>query len=213
MDSKRGTVLAAPRRVMTMPRHPATRWRVTIVDDHEPSRADVRAAVAAAGGEVVGEASRGADALGMVTSARPDVAVFAVGLPDGDGVSAAAAVTTATGCPVVLFTSHTRDELVARAQAAGVMAYLLKPLRAAELAPALDLAIARFAETRQLRQTLEERKVIERAKGRLMDKLNLTEEEAFRRLRRAAMNSRRPMVEIARALLVSESVTEDLPRI
>jgi two-component system, response regulator PdtaR len=213
MDSKRGTVLAAPTRTMTMPRHPTARWRVSIVDDHEPSRADVRAAVAAAGGEVVGEASRGADALGMVTSARPDVVVFAVGLPDGDGVAAAALVTTTTGCPVVLFTSHTRDELVARAQAAGVMAYLLKPLRAAELAPALDLAVARFAETRQLRQTLEERKVIERAKGRLMDKLNLTEEEAFRRLRRAAMNSRRPMVEIARALLVSESVTEDLPRI
>jgi AmiR/NasT family two-component response regulator len=189
------------------------RWRVGIVDDHEPSRADVRAAVVAAGGEVAGEATRAADAATMVSSVRPDVVIFAVGLPDGDGVAAAAAVTSASGCPVVVFTSHTRDELVARAQAAGVMAYLLKPLRAAELAPALDLAVARFAETRQLRQTLEERKVIERAKGRLMDKLNLTEEEAFRRLRRAAMNSRRPMVEIARALLVSESVTEDLPRI
>jgi len=102
---------------------------------------------------------------------------------------------------------------VARAQAGGVMAYLLKPLRPAELAPTLDLAVARFAETRQLRQTLEERKIIERAKGRVMERLNLTEDDAFRRLRRAAMNSRRPMVEIARALLVSESVTENLPRI
>jgi AmiR/NasT family two-component response regulator len=189
------------------------RWRVGIVDDHEPSRADVRAAVVAAGGEVAGEATRAADAATMVSSVRPDVVIFAVGLPDGDGVAAAAAVTSASGCPVVLFTSHTRDELVARAQSAGVMAYLLKPLRPAELAPSLDLAVARFAETRQLRRTLEERKIIERAKGRLMDKLNLTEEEAFRRLRRAAMNSRRPMVELARALLVSESVTEDLPRI
>ena len=189
------------------------RWRVGIVDDHEPSRADVRAAVVAAGGEVAGEATRAADAATMVSSVRPDVVIFAVGLPDGDGVAAAAAVTSASGCPVVLFTSHTRDELVARAQSAGVMAYLLKPLRSAELAPALDLAVARFAETRQLRQTLEERKVIERAKGRLMDKLHLTEEGAFRRLRRAAMNSRRPMVEIARAVLVSESVAEDLPRI
>jgi AmiR/NasT family two-component response regulator len=191
----------------------STRWRVAIVDDHVPSRADVRAAVLAAGGEVVGEASRGGDALALVNSARPDVAICAVGLPDGDGVSAAAAVTSTTGCPVVLFTSHTRDDLLARAQAGGVMAYLLKPLRAAELAPTLDLAVARFAETRQLRQTLEERKVIERAKGRIMERLHLTEDDAFRRLRRAAMNSRRPMVEIARALLVSESVTEDLPRI
>jgi response regulator NasT len=191
----------------------SARWRVVVVDDHLPSRGDVKAAVVAAGGEVVGEAARGADALAMVNSARPDVAIFAVGLPDGDGVAAAAAVTSATGCPVVLFTSHTRDDLVARAQAGGVMAYLLKPLRPAELAPTLDLAVARFAETRQLRQTLEERKVIERAKGRIMERLNLTEDDAFRRLRRAAMNSRRPMVEIARALLVSESVTEDLPRI
>jgi response regulator NasT len=186
---------------------------VAIVDDHVPSRADVRAAVLAAGGEVVGEASRSGDALALVNSSRPDVAICAVGLPDGDGVSAAAAVTSTTGCPVVLFTSHTRDDLLARAQAGGVMAYLLKPLRPAELAPTLDLAVARFAETRQLRQTLEERKVIERAKGRIMERLNLTEDDAFRRLRRAAMNSRRPMVEIARALLVSESVTEDLPRI
>lgn len=191
----------------------SVRWRVVVVDDHERSRADVRAAVMAAGGEVAGEATRGAEAVAMINDARPDVAIFAVGLPDGDGVAAAAAVTSTTGCPVVLFTSHTRDDLVARAQAAGVMAYLLKPLRPAELAPSLDLAVARFAETRQLRQTLEERKVIERAKGRIMDRLNLTEDEAFRRLRRAAMNSRRPMVEIARALLVSESVTADLPRI
>jgi two-component system, response regulator PdtaR len=199
--------------VTVMPRATTGRWRVAIVDDHEPSRADVRAAVTAAGGQVTGEATRCADALAMVKEARPDVVLFAVGLPDGDGVDTAAAVTSSTGSPVVLLTSHTRDDLVARAQAAGVMAYLLKPLRPAELAPALDLAVARFAETRQLRQTLEERKVIERAKGRLMDRLNLGEDEAFRRLRRAAMNSRRPMVEIARALLVSESVTEDLPRI
>ncbi|HZP37524.1 MAG TPA: ANTAR domain-containing protein [Methylomirabilota bacterium] len=187
------------------------RWRVAIVDDHEPSRAAVRAAVTAAGGEVVGEATRGSEAAAVVSRARPDVVICAVGLPDGDGIAAAAGVTA--GVPVVLFTSHTRDELVARAQTAGVMAYLLKPLRPAELAPTLDLVVARFAETSRLRQSLEERKVIERAKGRLMDRLDLSEEEAFRRLRRAAMNSRRPMVEIARAVLVSESVTADLPRI
>ncbi len=160
---------------------------------------------------MVGEATRGSEAAAVVSRARPDVVICAVGLPDGDGIAAAAGVTA--GVPVVLFTSHTRDELVARAQTAGVMAYLLKPLRPAELAPTLDLVVARFAETSRLRQSLEERKVIERAKGRLMDRLDLSEEEAFRRLRRAAMNSRRPMVEIARAVLVSESVTADLPRI
>ena len=192
----------------------SARWRVAIVDDHERSRAAVRAAVWAAGGEVAGEAARCADALA-----------------DGDAVApgrrhrrgrlarrrrrgrSRPPVTQSAGCPVVLLTSHTRDDFVARAQAAGVMAYLLKPLRPAELAPTLDLAVARFHETSRLRRTLEERKVIERAKGRLMERLNLTEDEAFRRLRRAAMNSRRPMVDVARALLVSESIAEGLPTI
>jgi response regulator NasT len=187
------------------------RWRVAIVDDHEPSRATLRAAIMAAGGDVAGEAIQCAEALPLVERAGPDVAIFAVGLPDGDGVDAAARVIESAACPVVLFTSRTDGPLVARARAAGVMAYLLKPLRPAELAPTLDLATARFAEKQALRQTLEDRKIIERAKGALMARLSLTEEEAFRRLRRAAMDNRRPIVEIARALLVSESVARDLP--
>src|SRR5438034_8350228 len=183
-----------------------SRWKVAILDDHERSRAALRAAIWAAGGEVVGEAYRAADALTFVQRTRPDVAIFAVGLPDGDGISVAAEVTAKAACPVVLFTSHTDEKLTERAREAGVMAYLLKPLRPAELAPALDLAVARFGETRQLKQTLEDRKVIERAKGTLMARFGLTEDEAFKRLRRAAMDSRKPMVEVARALLVSESV-------
>jgi len=189
---------------------PDPRWRVAILDDHERSRAALRAAIWAAGGEVVGEAVRCADALGLVRRTSADVAVCAVGLPDGDGVEVARQVIEA-GCPVVLFTSHTRQELVDRARSAGVMSYLLKPLRSAELAPVLDLAVARFSETRALRRSLEERKIIERAKGRLMARYHLSEDEAFRRLRRAAMDSRRPMVEIAKALLVSESVASDVP--
>jgi response regulator NasT len=185
--------------------HP--RWRVAIVDDHERSRAALRSAVWAAGGEIVGESVRCGDALAMIRRVSPDVAVCAAGLPDGDGVQAAAQVTQAD-CPVVLFTSHTDEALMERARAAGVMGFLLKPLRPAELAPALDLAVARFKEVRQLKQSLEGRKVIERAKGTLMARLGLTEEEAFSRLRRAAMDSRRPMVDIARALLVSDTVAK-----
>jgi response regulator NasT len=181
------------------------RWRVAIVDDHDPSRAALRSAVGMAGGAIVGESVRCADALAMVRRTSPEVVVCAAGLPDGDGVSTAAQVTQ-TDCPVVLFTSHTDEALVVRARQAGVMGFLLKPLRPAEVAPALDLAVARFAEARRLRQSLAERKVIERAKGTLMARLGLTEDEAFRRLRRAAMDSRRPMVDVARALLVSETV-------
>lgn len=154
---------------------------------------------------------RRADALGLVDRTKPDVAIFAAGLPDGDGIEVAAEVIATAGCPVVLFTSHTAEDLVERARAAGIMAYLLKPLRSGELAPTLDLAVARFRETRQLRETLEGRKIIERAKGRLMTRYGLSEEEAFHRMRRAAMDTRRPMVEIARALLVSESVASEMP--
>ena len=184
-----------------------TRWRVAIVDDHERSRAALRSAIWAAGGEIVGEAVRCGDTLPMIRRATPDVVVCAAGLPDGDGVQMAAQVTQAD-CPVVLFTSHSDESLIERARTAGVMGFLLKPLRPAELAPALDLAIARFRETRDLKQSLEGRKVIERAKGTLMARLGLTEDEAFRRLRRTAMDSRRPMVDIARALLVSETVAK-----
>lgn len=187
------------------------RWRVAILDDHEPSRADVRAAIRAAHGEVAGEAERCADAVALVRRTRPDVAIVAVGLPDGDGIEIAARVTGAEDCPVVLFTSHTGGDLVDRARTAGIMAYLLKPLRPAELAPALDLAVARFREARALRRRLADRKIIERAKGALMARYALSENDAFRRLRRAAMDSRRPIVEIARALLMSESMAGDVP--
>jgi two-component system, response regulator PdtaR len=183
------------------------RWKVAILDDHERSRAALRAAIWAAGGEVSAEAYRASDALALVQRTNPDVAICAVGLPDGDGIAVAGEVVARAACPVVLFTSHTDESLTQRARAAGVMAYLLKPLRPAELAPALDLAVARFREAQELRQSLEDRKVIERAKGRLMERHALTEEQAFQRLRRAAMDNRRPMVEIARAVLVSDTVT------
>src|SRR5262249_29020310 len=127
------------------------RWRVAILDDHERSRAAVRAAIWAAGGEVGGEAVRCADAGAMVRRAARAGAVCAAGRRAGDGGEGARQLIEA-GCPVVLFTSHTRQELVDRARAAGVMAYLLKPLRSAELAPVLDLAVARFSETLALRR-------------------------------------------------------------
>jgi AmiR/NasT family two-component response regulator len=185
----------------------STRWRVAIADDHERSRAALRTAIWAASGAVVGESVRCSDVLPMIRRVSPDVLVCAAGLPDGDGAQAAAQVVQAD-CPVVLFTSHTDEALVERARTAGVMGFLLKPLRPAEVAPVLDLAIARFKDNRQLKASLEGRKVIERAKGTLMARLGLTEDEAFRRLRRAAMDSRRPMVDIARALLVSETVAK-----
>lgn len=178
------------------------RWRVVIGDDDESSRALVRAAVWQAHGDVAGEGDRCSEVLALVEQSKPDVAILAVGLRDGDGIEAAAAVTQAH-CPVVLLTGHTEADVVARARVAGVMAFLLKPLRAGELAPVLDLAVARFRDAEELRRRLEERKVIERAKGILMVRHALTEEEAFSRLRRSAMDSRRTLADVARAVLSS----------
>ncbi|HXH84554.1 MAG TPA: ANTAR domain-containing protein [Candidatus Tectomicrobia bacterium] len=178
-----------------------------IVDDHERSRLAMRAAIWAAGGTVAGEATRCADVPCVLERVRPDVAVFAVGMKDGDGIEAAASVIETYGVPVVLSTSHAGDDVVARARAAGIMAWLAKPLRPGELAPTLDLAIARFEETRRLRQALEDRKVIDRAKGRLMDRFGLSEDQAFHRLRKASMDARRPMADIARAVLACDPVS------
>lgn len=183
----------------------APRWRVAIVDDHPRSQSELRDAICAAGGSVVAVSGAAREAAELIARTRPDVAIFAVGLAGGDGIEAAAAVMAVTLCPIVLLTGHREDDLIRRAARAGVMGYLLKPLRPEELPPALDLAIARFAEIRELRERLAARKLIERAKGVLMTRQGLTEDEAFRALRRAAMDRRRSIAEIAEAVLVAES--------
>jgi response regulator NasT len=183
------------------------RWSVLVVDDHVPSRQALTSAIGAAGGRVVAESDSARSAADLVARVGPDVAVIAVGLFDGDGIAAAASVLHRTPCPVVLFTSHCDDEIIERAAAAGVMGFLLKPLRPDEVAPVLDLARARFREIQDLRQRLDARKVIERAKGLLMARQGLSEDAAYRTLRTAAMNQRRAMGEIAKAVLVAAAVT------
>ena len=181
---------------------PPPRWRIVVIDDHVPSRALVRAAVADAGGAVVAEADTAGAGVDLVARERPDAAVIAVGLPDGDGIDAAAEIERRCPCPV-----RGPDEprgsggVIERARRAGAMAYLVKPLRSEELAPAVELAIARFAELARagreaatLRRALEDRKTIERAKGLLMDRLGLTEAVAFRLLQKTAMDRRVPIV-------------------
>ncbi|HXA96776.1 MAG TPA: ANTAR domain-containing protein [Candidatus Dormibacteraeota bacterium] len=193
-------------------------WRVLIIDDHAPSRAAVAEAVTAQGGQVVGNGSRAEDVLRLVDKHRPDVAVLAVGLPDGDGVQAAREVMTVSPCPVVMLTSHTDAPVVARAVDAGVLGFLAKPVRAEELGPTLDVAVHRFREieavrkeNETLKRKLESRKLVERAKGILMMRLGLSEPEAFRRIQKTAMDTRRPMAEVAQALLLTEEMGHARP--
>ena len=189
------------------------RWRVLIVDDHAPSRAAVAEVVGSQGGVVVGNGSRVEDAVRLVDKHRPDVLLLAVGLPDGDGVEAARCVMATLPCPIVLLTSHADPDVAARAVDAGVLGFLVKPLRSTELGPALDVAVTRFSELEAVRkeiealkQKLESRKLVDRAKGLLMTRLGLSEPEAFRRIQKTAMDTRKSMADVAQALLLADGM-------
>jgi response regulator NasT len=190
-----------------------SRWRVLIVDDHGPSRAALAEAVTLQGGEVVGHGTLVEDAVPLVQRLRPDVAVLAVGLPDGDGIEAAQRIMSAAPCPLVLLTSRTDAGVAARAAEAGVLGFLVKPLRHPELGPSLDLAVSRFREleavrheNEALKRKLESRKLIDRAKGILIERLGLTEPEAYRRLQKTAMDTRKSIAEVAQALLLTDEL-------
>jgi len=185
------------------------RWRVLIIDDHAPSRAALAETVAAQGGQVVGNGSRVEDASRLVERYRPDVAVLAVGLADGDGVEGARQVMATCPCALVLVTSRTDAQVAARAVEVGVLGFLAKPLRREELGPALDLAVSRFRdletvrrENQELKRQLESRKLVDRAKALLIQRFGLSEPEAHRRLQKTAMDTRRPMADVARTLLI-----------
>lgn len=190
-----------------------------VIDDHVPSRELVRAAVAAAGGAVVAEADTASAGVDMVTRERPDATIIAIGLPGRDGIHAAAEIERHCPCAVVVLTSHAEPGAIERARGAGAMAYLVKPLRPAELAPAVELAIARFAELERagreaaaLRRALEDRKTIERAKGLIMDQLGLTEAVAFRLLQKTAMDRRVPIAALAERMIAGEDSATMLGR-
>ena len=189
--------------------------RVLVLDDHLPSKAFLIRALTERGFEVVGEGKSGHDALRLAQAVTPDVILMAVGLPDMDGISAAGKIMEERATPIVLLTSHYEPGTIERAKAAGVMAYLVKPLREEELLPAVELAISRFEEFMSLRKenenlkrTLEARKTIERAKGILMKQQDLSEAEAFSLIQKKSMDMRKPMAEIAHAIILAEEMIE-----
>ena len=185
-----------------------------MIDDHLPSKTFLIKALMEKGLEIAGEGSGGRAGLALVKTASPDVVLMAVGLPDQDGIRAAQAIMEEKPLPIVLLTSHYDLETIERAKGAGVMAYLLKPLREEELLPTVELAISRFEEFMSLRKenedlkkTLEARKTIERAKGILMKNQRLSEAEAFSLIQKKSMDTRKSMAEIAQAIILAEEVT------
>jgi AmiR/NasT family two-component response regulator len=190
--------------------------RALVIDDHEPSRKNLVGVLAESGFQIVGAATSGAAGLDLASATAPDVILMAVGLPDLDGIRAARKIMQANPLPIVLVTSHYDAATIERAKRAGVMGYLIKPLREGELLPAIELAISHFQEfvalqkeNENLKKTLEARKVIERAKGILMKRQRLSEPEAFSLIQRKSMDMRKPMVEIAQAVILSQEITEE----
>jgi len=187
--------------------------RVVIAEDDTIIRMGLREQLEAAGFQVVGDVGDGESAIKIARELRPDVVVMDIRMPGLDGVAAARTLTSERIAPVVLVTAFAEPDLVERAVEAGVIAYVIKPLRNNDLETAIEIALSRYNEFLQiastvedLKEQLETRKAVERAKGLLMTKLGLTEPEAFKRIQRLSMDRRKSMREIAEAIILAEQV-------
>ena len=183
--------------------------RVLIAEDEALIRMDLREMLTEEGHEVVAEARDGAEAVALAREHRPDVVFMDVKMPGTDGLEAARVIGTERLAPVVMVTAFSQQAYVEEASAAGAMAYLVKPFTKQDIAPAMTVAVTRFAEARALEAEvddltgrLETRKALDRAKGLLMAK-GMTEPEAFRRLQKLAMDRRLTLREVADAIVLA----------
>jgi response regulator NasT len=185
--------------------------RLVIAEDEALIRLDLRETLEEEGYEVVGETSRGDEIVGLVRAQRPDLAILDINLPGGDGLTAAAEITAERLAAVLILTAFSQRELVDRAREAGALAYLVKPFQRNDLVPAMELALGRFEEMKALEEAfkdleerMEARTLVERAKGALMDELDMKESEAFRWIQRRAMDGRTTMKEVSLQVLSGE---------
>jgi two-component system, response regulator PdtaR len=191
----------------------ADAMRIMIVDDEPVIRMGLKTMLEEHGYKIVGEAPDGEQAVALAAKLSPDLIFMDIKMPGLDGIAAGATIMSRAPKPIILLTAWSERDLVQRAQEAGVLAYLVKPVREAELIPAIEIAMARFQELRALQQevgtlkeTLETRKLVERAKGILQQKYNLTEEEAYLRLRNESRRLRRPMRDLAEAVILADDL-------
>lgn len=184
------------------------RAKVLVAEDEALIRLDLVELLTAEGYEVIGEAGDGEQALAMARELEPDLVVMDVKMPKMDGISAASAIAEERIAPVVMLTAFSQRELVERAREAGAMAYVVKPFDASDVVPAIEVAMARYAEfsaveeeVEDLQERFESRKIVEQAKGLLMEGLGLTEPEAFRWIQKTAMDLRKSMREVAEGVI------------
>ena len=191
--------------------------RVVLAEDEAIIRLDLKETLEEEGYEVVGETGRGDEVVALVRSLAPDVAILDIKMPGLDGLSVARELTRDRVCAVLILSAFSQRELIEEARDAGALAYLVKPFQRSELVPALEVAIGRFREIRELSersQSLEEqlaaRKLIERAKGLLIDTCGLAESDAFSFIQRTAMTERTTMQAVAERVLAGELRPEGL---
>jgi response regulator NasT len=184
--------------------------RILVAEDETIIRLDLRDLLQRAGFDVCAEARDGEEAVALARSEQPDLAIMDVKMPRLDGIEAARRILDERPIPIVMLTAYGQDELVSRAVEAGVFGYLVKPFREQDLLPAIQTARARHEELQSLREEAESladalaaRKAIERAKGLLMAKEGLSEQDAFARLRKASQASGRPLKVIAEAVVAT----------
>ena len=185
--------------------------RIVIAEDEAIIRLDLRETLEEEGYEVVADTGRGDTAIELVRQHQPDVAIFDIKMPGMDGLDAARVVSSEKICPVVMLTAFSQREVIEQARDAGALAYLVKPFQKTDLVPAIVLAIGRFLEMRTLSgerdaldEQLELRKLLDRAKGLLIDQHSLTEQAAFDFIQKMAMSKRMRMRDVAVAVLSGE---------
>ena len=190
--------------------------RVVIADDESIIRMDLREMLTNLGYLVVAETGDGISAVNTARELRPDLVIMDIKMPDLDGIQAAKILTEERIAPVLLLTAFSQQELVEGAKEAGVVGYIVKPFRESELVPAIEVALARFREFKAIekelsdtRNILETRKIVERAKGVLMDTQGLKEAKAFRKIQKLSMNTRKSMREVAEAILLANQVGKE----
>ncbi|HMQ32003.1 MAG TPA: response regulator [Chloroflexaceae bacterium] len=187
--------------------------RLVIADDESIIRMNLKETLVGLGYLVVGEAGDGVSVINLARELKPDLVLMDIKMPKLDGIQAAKILTEEKIAPVLLLTAYSDRELVERAKEAGVVNYVVKPFREAELLPAIEIAMARYQEFLEmdqqivdLKETLDTRKMVERAKGILMDTQGLKEAEAFRKIQQLSMNTRKSMKEIAQAILLANEI-------
>ncbi|WP_026766815.1 ANTAR domain-containing response regulator [Selenomonas ruminantium] len=182
--------------------------RIVIADNESLIRLDIREMLEDAGHEVVGEAVNGRRAVELTRQHRPDLVLMDIKMPEMDGITAAGKIYVDKIAPVILLTAFSQPDIVDKAKDSGVLGYLVKPVQESQLFPAIEIALSRWQEMQgledeleKLKDSLETRKMVDRAKGIIMAAHKLGEQEAYRRMQQYAMQKRVPLKDVAQSII------------